>query len=341
MSDFIWVREKYTGRTGTFGDGLTRSWTRVFQVRTASKLVGPLEVMFAVDPNTGERIPLLYASYFSYRFTETDLLSLCRKITPTQDDEDFQLWTVVCEYSTESPRGADAGKPDDPGNPGGNGGSGGGASGDPTLEPPSWEWSSWSREEAHRLAFKVSNNVVLFDLGAQVPMNAARQPFDPETREIGGRTLVYERNEASFDAERMDAWNFVVNKDRFLWDGDERTWLCKPITARLQYKGALAYYRVRYEFWHDGRLGVDGEVVGWDHYFLNMGTVSLDVAGTLGKQKPVVRKGQVIGEPVPLDRDGLQLSDADMQDPKKWPNYRQYTKFDQFPFAPLNIVINS
>lgn len=351
---FLWVRERYGGRALTFTEGLERRWTRVFEVRTDGKLVGPGEVVFAADPDSGESIPLLYSSYRSYRTTEVDNLALCRSITPAQDADDWLLWTVTCEYSTESPRGLEYGQPSNPGNPTGSGGSGSGASGDPTLDPPTVDWSFWTREEAQRLAYLVSDALSAWpeygfgqspsavgtpeiDLGLMTPKNSAGQPFEGLTREVGGRQLNYERSEASFDSADMAMYAFCVNADRFLEDGDERTWLCRPITATKQYKGGLVYWRVKYEFHHNPAKDEDGFNLGWDHYLLNAGFKYWNAAQS--RLLPIMEGAQQVTTPAPLNRNGSVMDRSTIIDPSAGPVFRRYTRYGRLPFAPLNIVL--
>lgn len=136
----------------------------------------------------------------------------------------------------------------------------------------------------------------------------------------------------------MDAWSFVVNKDKFLWDRDTRCWLCKPVTADKQYKGRLAYYRVQYEFLHNPAKDRSGNNVGWDHYLLNQGLNELKPGVT--KATPIMLNGQVATEPKLLDANGLEMKTAEATDPKRGPIFKQFARYDQFPFAPLKIKID-
>ena len=118
------VCELHDGRTGGLSEGLERRYTRRFRVRTDSKAVGPIDVMFAPG------VPRLYDPYQSYGTNEFDSFALCRRVTPTQDADDWFTWVVECEYDTTG--GNPQGQPENPGQPGSGGGSG--AAGDPTLE---------------------------------------------------------------------------------------------------------------------------------------------------------------------------------------------------------------
>lgn len=223
---FTHIQELFAGRHGSFKDGSEREWVRRFRVRTTSKMVGPIEVMFAPG------IPRLYDSYFSFGSTEVDVLALCRSITPTQDEDDWQVWIVECEYSTASRA---SGQPP----AGGGDPSQGGANpaDNPEVEQPVVEYGSHIRQ----VAFSE-------DIDGEAVFNSAGQPFDPvPTIEDGWDTLTVERNELEYDRSDMADYAFKVNLGFFLGEAPG-TVLCRPITARQAYKGGLKFWRVRYEF---------------------------------------------------------------------------------------------
>ncbi len=316
----VWrVQELHKGRKGGLKEGMERAYTRVFRVRTNSKLDGPIEVMFAVDPDTGEAIPAIYSSYQSYSGEELDILALCRSVDPVQDEDDWTVWNVTCEYSTASITGdSRIGQPSDGGNPA----QGSGSSNDPSLEPPVEEWSSWSREEAQER-----------DVGDDTKMIAttAGEPFDPKpTREIGGHILVIERNELKFSAKEKKAFRYRINLDNFIFEDDRYQWLCKPITARRQYKGSLRYWRVRYEFWHCG----DAET--WDHRLLNAGYMYREDP-TL-PLKPIHINGQPPSRPWPLNEFGFKLTPGQIANNESI--YVAFKKYLGVNFGPLAIAVD-
>lgn len=329
----VWrCQELFKGRRGGLRDGTERTYTRIFQVFTNSKLDGPIEVMFAVDPSTGERIPSLYSSYANYGGRELDVLAICRNIEPVQDDNDWTVWTVTCTYDTENlngdPRQGQA-------SAGGNPSSGSGSTNDPSLEPPIQEWGDWRREEAATQAEDQKNTPIL---------NAAGQPFDPApTREIGGLTLVVERNELVFNAFKMSEYWFTTNSDMFL-GFDLHQWLCKTITGKRQYKGNFKYWRVRYEFWHAkeqvffnvGRHPiVPGAAKGpWDHILLNAGFEQL----VGGKLKPITFNNQPVSRPYPLDAAGSAMTQAAIV--ANGPLFLHFQKYPERKFADLKLKID-
>jgi len=316
----VWkVREIHKGRRGSLSEGSERKYTRVFHVFTNSKLDGPIEVMFAADPSTSEAIPALYSSYTNYGGEELDMLAICRSIDPVQDEDDWTFWVVTCEYSTESITGDPrlGQSPEGGGNPG----TGSGAANDPGLEPPVQEWGAWTREEVALYAQDHDRTPIL---------NSAGQPFDPgPVREIGGTTLILERNELTYNPQEKNAFRFTINDDDFIWEGDYRLWLCKPITGSRRYKGAMKYWRVRYEFWHAG----DAE--SWNHIILDAGFEKV----VDGRLVPITISGQTPSRPVPLDGSGSPLTNDAIE--ADGVEFLQFKKYLAKPFSSLNIEVDA
>ena len=312
---FRWVTELFEGREGGLRDGLQRSYTRRFQVMTDDKRIGPLEIVFAPG------IPRLYSSYVSFDTHEVDFFAICRDIKPTQDPNDWYLWTVVCTYDTQSSSefGNNAGQPGTIGQPGTGGGSG--ASGDPTQEPPTVSWTTEIRE----VAFVRQANA------AETPiLNSAKQPFDPPpTKEVGFDVLRYSRNEATFDRADKAQYRFKMNDSDFLGAEASKV-LCRPITADQRYIGPFKFWRVNYEFW----FKEDG--VGWFEVFLDQGLCQLDWLDNI--VAIVDAKGNPVTQPQLL-KDGVPLSKADIEDPLIGPQYIAAQKYGEIDFSPLNIVL--
>lgn len=321
----VWrVQELHKGRKGGLSEGVQRKYTRVFRVRTNSKTDGPIQVMFGVDPDTGEFVPRLYSSYFSFGTTEYDILAICRSVDPVQDEDDWTIWLVTCEYSTVSPNGDMAGQPNDGGNPG----TGSGASNDPELEPPVIRWSRWSKEVVQEREAGGDKNAIL---------NSANQRFDPMvTRQAGGRILIVERNENVFDSLEKDAYSFAINDLPFIEEDDENQWLCFPITADRVYKGPLSYWRVHYEFHHCGFPFDDEDAANppdWHHHLLDQGYGILDAAGNF---KVALKNGQIPAQPIPLNGEGGALRPGFLGED---PVYLTFIKYRRMDFGPLAIEV--
>lgn len=319
------IRELHDGRSGGLSEGLERHYTRRFRVRTDSKLVGPIEVMFAPG------IPRLYSPYQSFGTGEFDTFAICRDIKPVQDDGDWTLWHVDCEYDTRG--GNPQGQPGDPGQPGSGGGSG--ASGDPTLEPPTVEWGVQTREVP--LSKDIGDPDSPFP-SLQTPralLNSAGQPFDPvPTIELCHLSLTVERNEVAFDQIKARKYKNVVNKDVFL-NYAAGIWLLKHITGREVYKGAHKYARVRYEFWLAPTLDPTDH---WDNLdILDAGLCRKGAAG--GPPIPIIVNGHPITQPALLSSAGAPLTPAELIDPEIGPQYLRFKRYRREPFAPLNIDI--
>lgn len=319
------VCELHDGRTGGLSEGLERRYTRRFRVRTDSKAVGPIEVMFAPG------VPRLYDSYQSYGTGEFDSFALCRRVTPTQDADDWFTWVVECEYDTTG--GTPQGQPENPGQPGSGGGSG--ASGDPTLEPPTVEWGAQSREvafmedlgdpDAHEASEEFYPRTLL---------NSAGQPFDPvPTIEVSHLTLTVERNEAEFDQLKARKYKGVVNKDVFLGYA-AGLWFLKHITGRVVYKGAYQYARVRYEFWLAPTVD---EKDHWDNLdLLDQGLCRK--GNDNGPPIPIMVNGHPISQPALL-KNGFPLPPPQIINPDIGPQFLRFKRYRRVPFAPLKITI--
>lgn len=327
---FLWVKEIYVGREGSLRDGLQRSFTRKFRVKTDDRRVGPLHVIFAPG------IPLLYSSYFSYELSELDLFAICRDVRAVQDENDWQVWDITCEYDTQSNSeyGNIAGQPGNIGQPGAGGGTG--ASGDPTQEPPTIEWGAETVELA-----------VIKDRTGEPIVNTAGQPFDPPpTIKIAYPVLRYSRNEATYDHVEKSKFSYALNTAKFLGYDAGRV-LCKPITATQRYIGPFKYWRVNYEFHFTKELepGVDtAEMIGvlsWRLWLLNQGLCELKTVSVLGVPvkylTPILgANGEPISTPVPLDEDGAAMPKEDIEDEVF---YRSFVVYKSIDFGPLDIVL--
>lgn len=306
---FTRITELFAGREGSLSDGLERDYTRKFRVVTDSKLVGPIEVMFAPG------IPRLYERYVSFLTNEIDALALCRKVNPVQDPQDWSVWDVTCEYSTRSPSGSEAGQPDNPGDPS----KGDGASNNPELEPPVVRWDAATREVAMQQ-----------DLDGNAIINTARQPFDPPpTIEESWPVLHYERNELNFDWHFAAGFAHTVNRDRFLGE-DPGFVLCKPIVSEKRYRGPLVYWRTKYEFHFAQRSW------GWDLELLNQGLCQFK---PLAKgPSPIIENGQPVTQPRLLNAIGLKMDVSGTVGVDWEPIFLRFKRYFRRPFGPLRIT---
>ncbi|MFO0798987.1 MAG: hypothetical protein U0804_16080 [Gemmataceae bacterium] len=316
------VEELHDGRDGSLSEGMERTYTRRFRVRTDTKLVGPLEVVFAPG------IPRIGEAYRSFRTNEVDSLSLCRRVAPSQDPGDWFTWLVDAQYDT---RGGDPRSiPDNPGQPGSGGGSG--QAGDPSLDPPVITYDTQDRDRVLVKDLGDPDSVVVANRTPRPILNSANQPFDPvPTIEDGYTVVTFERNEPALNRGRLNRFRYATNKDA--WNGEQPgRWLCRPITASRVFKGGLEFYRFRYTFWLAGEDDPD-----WDDLeLLDQGLCRL---GNDNEPVPIMRNGHPVSSPVMLNG-GLPLSAADLANPAVGPQYLRFKRRKRVPFAPLNITFD-
>lgn len=321
---FRWVTELFDGRDGGLRDGLQRNYTRRFQVMTDDKRVGPLEVIFAPG------IPRLYSSYLSFDTNEIDFFAICRSVVPVQDADDWQLWSVTCEYDTQSSSefGNVAGQPGTIGQPGAGGGSG--AAGDPTQEPPAYEWTSETKEVA-----------LVVDIEGDPILNSVGLPFDPPpTTPIAWPVLRYSRNELTYDRDEKAQYFYKTNTTEFLGAGPGKV-LCKPITGSSRYIGPYRFFRVNYEFHFAKEIHEPDDlpqmmgVLDWKLWLLNAGLSKL---GDDGEPEIIMDKfGSPISTPQPLDVNGLPLSKANIE--TLGAIFFDFTIYKSIDLNTLNIVL--
>ncbi len=329
---FIWGREKFDGRQGRVTDTGDREYTRIFQAKSDDKLVGPIEAAFAPG------LPRLGDPYVSHETNEFDLFCLCRDIRAVQDSDDWQIWNIQVDYSTISRGGELRGQPtgaDAYGQPNNSGGSG--SAGDPSLELPVVQWGAATRDIFQVRDLSDASSANPFDPGAVgVPIvNSAGQPFDPPPAiETAYQTLMFERNEAEFDHDRMGQFALSVNELQFL-GYDPQMVLCRPITANRVFRGSLGYWRVKYEFWFNPPTGT------WQTKLLNQGLMQLDLA--TGKPTPITKKGQPITQPAFLDLlTGREITAAELEDildGTEEPPYKTFQTRHVMDFDELEIVL--
>ena len=144
-------------------------------------------------------------------------------------------------------------------------------------------------------------------------VNKANQPFDggiPVTVELP--TLVYERNEASFNGAWATAWSNSINQ--FTYSGAAPKTLKLKISAQETYEGDYHYWPVRYEMSY--------LPIGWQPLPLNAGLLQIKSS----KLVPCLDKQlQPVTAPVPLDSAGKQIALASL------PSGASFIEVDWFP----------
>lgn len=283
--------EIWSGRSGDplSLDGV-RNYTRKYKVVVTDKDVAEIVVCTSVTEVGG---PALGDVYLTAGNKEHDLLAvMVRARAEPQDDDDWQVWIVTFEYSTELPEGGMPDFPAPPTGPGGLGRPSRSSANEPETEAQDFRWT-----------FEVENRAHPRDLDGKPYVNSARQPLHPApTVQIAFPVFEMSRNERAFHVGIACEYSFALNSDTFL-GRPPKTVIAYPPSAQLMIRGTLRFWRVSYKFKFMPPCLTD---YGWTFQpeFLDQGTCELqDDAG-----KPNH------GKPVPIIRDGAQLTTPDLLD---------------------------
>lgn len=313
--------EMESGIEGTpFNVTGVREYVKKYKVVVNTKEVGPVTVA------RSQGIPLPFTPYFGFNRNEYDNRALLvRKSAKPEKEDDWQVWIVTCEYSSDLSQAngiADNGEPTGgaDGGGGGNGGSGGDSS--PEDQRPDYSWSSEDFMYAPPR-----------DLKGKAFLNRARMPFSPApTFPMSIQVFHISRSELSFDRKKAKEWSYAINSLPFM-GANRGNVLCMPIVAKQKYEGPSAYWRVDYtlKFWWD-----EDTFDGWEPFLLNAGLCELQpipnaaalVIGGVGiaveRPTPILSGGHPISQPVLLDINGKRA----VQDPKTGiiePNWISFT----------------
>jgi hypothetical protein len=239
-------KEIWTGRTGSIGDDLRRTYTRRFRVETTDKTWGPALVCLQ-----NPALPAIWSAYVSYGTGEFDSFALLRRYTPRQDDADPCLWEVDCEYDTEGrepvlvgPDGTAIANASTPGRPG----SGGGFD---SFEQTPWE-VSWETRE-YEMPFTMAYSEAVVDqeepdaLQRTEPVvNVVGDRYDPmPTYRTGEDILTVTRIELGNDPKLNRKYRYALNKDPFLHAARGEAQML-PIRAQLITKGRQRLWQKTY-----------------------------------------------------------------------------------------------
>jgi hypothetical protein len=199
------------GRTGSITSDET-SWEAVYQVITTDKNDGPATVAFAPG------IPV-FNSVYSIG-SDLDVGATVSSITPQQDDDNPQVWTVRVRWSTKNL------DPQDPGE-----------TNDPTLRPNIIRWRMEPYTEAVRT-----------DRDGSLIQTANKEWFDPFPEVTRYRPVVnIEKNFSAFNDSFMFDYTGAVNSDEWL-GGDPDYWLCRLLQVEPMHEFGFSYKRVIAEF---------------------------------------------------------------------------------------------
>jgi len=250
-----------------------RTYGLALVVETDDPMTGPVEVMNAIDPVTGFRVPLIGSTYF-VNLAESDLGAFLQSISVAEDDDGSgQQWTVTLEYG-----------PYDAAQFNGS---------DPT---------SWAIKVTH--SSQKYERVIWFDQNGDAIRNSAKEPFaDPITVDDSRSIITVERNElvSAFSLTLAEQYRDKINNAP--WNGfATKTVKCDSITTsapQFDSDNRVWYYTVTYVF------AVNRDT--WVKKLLDQGFAVLD-SSSPPRPKPVMNEGHPVSDPVPLDGSGHRLA---------------------------------
>ncbi len=281
---------------------LNRTYTNRLKVTTASRFVGPLQIIGA----TGLRLGVSYAfPLFSGPATENDTGSFLQSIKCDLDSEDGRQWKVTLTY-----------EPYDVVHQLGNSDIGQGII-NPTDRVP----------EVYMDKAKYQRSKPEDESSPPLPyVNTVGDPLidTPETEETRPVFKIV-RNESTYNDDYASQYKDAVNSDEFL-GYPPNTVKCRDITAERDYDPDWGYYyHVTYEF--EVRDDDDGN--GFTRKILNAGYRQL-VNGSGEPTNVVDATGNQVTDPVPLQKNGAYTPGAD-------PYFLSFAQFPSIEFAGLNI----
>ncbi len=258
-----------------------RKYRRHFIVDTGNETLGPAYVMSLGG------LPALFAPY-AYG-GESDAGALVTNRDFKRRSGARHIWDVEIEYSTKS---LEPGQQND----------------NPTERPPDVAWESERVEEVADL-----------DRNGNPILNTAGQPYDPPLmRDYKLRTLVYTRNEPTFDWSLSLDYEDTINSSTFLGK-PAFTWRVLDIDARRAFEEGELFWVVTYRLQYKRR--------GWKRKVMSLGFKDKDGKEILDEH------GNRPSEPWKLDANGDPIKAAGA------PGHTQtFEIFDHVDFTPLNIT---
>lgn len=273
-----------------------RTYTKKFKLIANVKNVDPIEACL------GPGVPRQWSPYYSYDKRVNDPLALLHTISAERESkEDWQVWIVTCQYSTERPNReipSDQQSGNDPSN------NSNGSNNNPEREMPEYEW------DAHE-----ENIAIPYDMDGNTFVNSALQPFKPA---IPIRTIspvfIMTRNENNVTREFLSTYSMSINNDTFM-GAPPGFCLCETIKAKMQFKGPRQYWRATYRLKFHWLLDPDNQkifqilkdlFVGKNKQINQPGNAVFDVENSpfqtwiLDQGVSELKQVNILGVPVPI-----------------------------------------
>lgn len=199
------VRKKYSGRVGSDEEGrrtIEEAWTVLVDTLDAN----PWDVVNAIDPTSGDRIP----RRFDPHSPQSDFYADQIRIT----DQKGMLFTVTVTYLQPS-----------------------GGTGTPTPWTEPVEISGNTSTVTEPIDQSADGLAII---------NSAGQRFAaPMSDEFGDRELTFARNDLSIDYDLLAAYDFAINSDTFFGFAPGRCKMRNIYHERRRF-GTIFYYHKRY-----------------------------------------------------------------------------------------------
>lgn len=265
------VEERHD-RSGNWQRNYKRSYKRTFLVNTDSPDEDAVNVMYAIDPNTGVQIPSLGVLYRG-KNGNFDGGAFCEDVSAECDDEDGKGWKVTCSYGPYDPSQFDSQNP---------------------LDAPAKVHFGLSRQSIACDQDNAGNPIV----------NSAGQSFDPPIEKDESRlVLSVDVNVASFDPILISQYKDSVNNGEF-WGCPPKTVKFMNASAELDFSGDCPvnngfFWAVTWEF--------EVKEDTWAKKILDQGLMCLDTS-TGNLQHCADEEGQPSSEPLLLDGAGHQAA---------------------------------
>lgn len=296
------VKEIWNGRSGALSPS-ARRYTRVARVITDDTTMTALQV--AAAPG----VPGWFTPYIVYDANGAvqayDFGAFVNNIIPVQDQNNPYVWIVTAEYGSAVMPGGIAPNMS-MAKSGGDPLQSPNVIPDPIGRPPIIQWMT--------TPFQVPMSA---DSTGAIFSDTAGTQFSPQMKDDSRLSLVYTRNEASFDPGTAQGFVDTTNAETFL-HASRACAKISGISAQAIFENGIYYHEVTYRIDFRVRQFIDGTLIrrdgtavtspipGWEMAIQNAGRYQL----VSGVRKQIRVQSNPVSLDVPLAADGSALADT-------------------------------
>lgn len=238
----LWVKEKFSGRSGSINDSAVREYNRCWLVKTTTYYSGPVLIRLAAN---SFGIPLLFSYYQNGDGSEHDTGAILQSFDTRKNDEAPNLWELEATYSTLT---KDQQSHFD-------------SNGQPILDP-------LKEPQEVEFTFSQFQKPIEKTIYGEATVNSTGDAYDPPIMIDDSRLVLrISKNEPTFDPHAAVLYQDAVNEDSFLGFG--------PGMAKINNLRGLWTSRNGVRF-SQNTYEIHFRPEGWDIQVLDRGYAYLD-----------------------------------------------------------------